>query len=87
LEFVLQEFIELWHGIPIVLSNGEVHTLRGMLLYTLTDSRAMPKINQQVQSPAIIGACHECHVVGKRYGDSTIYCDHYRFNILLSRKH
>ncbi len=77
-DLVLREFVELWGGVPIVLGSGKVDNLRGMLLFTVTDSRAMPKLNQQTQSPAIIGACHECHAVGQRFGDSTIYCDHYR---------
>ncbi len=72
-DFILDEFVELWRGIDVVLPSNLLAKVRGMILFTLTDSRAMPKINQQVQSPAFIGACHECHIVGKKHGDTTVY--------------
>jgi hypothetical protein len=58
---------------------------RAYVLFTNPDYRAAPIINEQMQAPALHGACDQCEVVGVRFkGDSrTIYPGHYRSAILL----
>jgi len=49
------------------------------MLLAVADLRAFPKINCQMQAPALNGACDQCHIQGCRHGNTTIYFGHYRW--------
>lgn len=51
------------------------------MLLAVADLRAFPKINCQMQAPALNGACDQCHIQGCRHGNTTIYFGHYRYSL------
>jgi len=44
-----------------------------LLLFTSSDLRALPHLNQQASVPAYLGACTLCYIIGNRMGPNTSY--------------
>jgi hypothetical protein len=57
---------------------------RAYILYATADIRAFPKINKQMQAPAIVGACDQCWQEGSRLppDNRTVYLGFYRCDVV-----
>lgn len=64
-----------WEGIPVHRHGAmEAQLYRAMLLSVISDYRGYPELFRITQSPALVGACYICEVLGIRaFGRKTIY--------------
>ena len=76
-----------WEGIEVQEQSGAHFICRAMLLCIITDYRGLPELFRLTGSPAFVGACYKCTIVGFRMADGstkTIYPgDHDAHEVLI----
>jgi len=76
LDVLIPDLIELSRGIVIpfdACTREENVRRRVFVLHTVNDLRAVPKLNQQKQTPSTYGACNICCTVGMKVDKYPVY--------------
>lgn len=71
-EIILHELLSLyWYGVDVKLPDslgGEIVNVKVMLLHWVCDYRGFAKSFRLSQSPAKVGACYACDIIGITHG-------------------